>query len=377
MDIPAAPRRNPGPVPLARPWTGEAEERLLLETLRSGRLVAGPRVAAFEEAVGRRLGARAAATSSGSTALLAALRALGFGAGDEAIVPAYTFAATASAVVLAGGAPVFADVDPETLCIPASEVERLATARTRVVVPVHQFGLPAPVAEIEAAAARRGLAVLVDAACALGTEAGGRPIGAEGAASILSFHPRKVLTTGEGGMALTRDQALAARLRAQIDHGLRRVGAERAPETVGGNFRMSELHAALGLAQMERLPEILALRRRLGARYREAFADLARARPLAVPAGVLPNEQTFCLRCPGPEARAALAEALAKAEIESAVPATALHLAPAFAPWAPPAEALPGARALHETLLAIPLFARMTEPEQDRVIDAVRRWDRG
>jgi dTDP-4-amino-4,6-dideoxygalactose transaminase len=248
-------------------------EKLLAEfgeMLNDGYLVSGRRVREFEDLAAGYLGTpNAAAVSSGTAALHLALLALDIGPGDEVIVPAYTFPATANAVELTGARPVFADIDSKTFTIDPSRARMAVTGRTRAIMPVHLFGVPAPMDALMQLAHERSLAVIEDAAGALGSEILGRKCGTIGEAGCFSFHPRKVATTAEGGMVVARDQALAERVRMLRSHGM--SFKDGVPNLIlpGFNYRMNEMEAALGLEQVGRIEPLIQERRKLHERYRK------------------------------------------------------------------------------------------------------------
>ncbi len=265
------------PIVGARPWIPKEDRDVLMTRiggiLDSGVFTQGPYVADFEKACADMAGvADAVAVSSGGVALELLLEALDI-AGSEVIVPTETFVATANAVVRAGGVPVFADIDPATLSVSVSSLEACVTPRTRAVLLVHMFGLMSPeIPAIQAFCAERNLLLLEDAAHAHGASAGPVWAGGIGVAGCFSFYATKILTTGEGGVITTRDPALAERLRCLRDHGRDRTGAFSA---AGNNYRLAEIPAAIGLAQLDRLRENLACRRAHAAFYREALCDEA------------------------------------------------------------------------------------------------------
>ncbi len=272
-------------VPIARASLTPEEIESVLEPLRSGWLVQGPKVRAFEEAWCAFTGAEhSIAVTSCTTALNLSLAALGFGPGDEAIVPAFTWIATANVVEHLGGRVVFADIDLASFNIDPRGIEALITPRTKAILPVHLFGLAADMESINAIAQRHGLWVVEDAACGFGATYQGRHVGNLGHTGCFSFHPRKAITTGEGGMITTNDAQLAERLRRLRDHGAAMTDLQRHlgprpylladhPEA-GYNQRMTDLQAALGAAQMQRADAIVAERRHLAACYDAAFAGL-------------------------------------------------------------------------------------------------------
>jgi perosamine synthetase len=263
-------------IPITRPHLAGGEAEAVAETIASGWLSQGPRVKAFEDAFAERVGAaHAVATTSCTTALALALHAVGVGPGDEVIVPSHSFIATANAVWHCGAEPVFADIDARTYNLDANAAERAITERTKAIMPVHQVGLPADMDAFLSLAERHRLALVEDAACAIGAEYRGRPIGSLETLACFSLHPRKVITTGEGGMITLQDEALAERLRRLRAHGMSmsdlarhsatEVTFESYPER-GFNYRMTDMQAALGLCQLDALDWILQRRRELAER---------------------------------------------------------------------------------------------------------------
>ena len=242
---------------MSRPWIGPEEEAAVIEVLRSGMLAQGPRVAAFEDAFAHLIGVRhAIATSSGTTALHVALIAHGIGPGDEVITSPFTFIASVNAILFTGATPVFADIDEPSFNIDPTEIERVVTKRTRALMPVHLYGQPCDMNEICAIAKEHGLAIVEDAAQAVGATYQGRPVGSFGT-GVFSLYATKNVMTGEGGVITTDDDAIADQARLLRNHGMR---ARYEYEMLGYNFRMTDLQAAIGLAQLNRLPE--ATRRR-------------------------------------------------------------------------------------------------------------------
>ncbi len=362
------------PLPLARPWTGEEELRALGRVLQSGRLVQGPRGERFEACLAELTGRRfAVTTSSGTTALEVALEAMGVGPGDEVLVPAFGWPSPAHAALRRGATVVLVDVDPDDWNVSPEALAAARTARSRLALLVDQYGVPlrtealAPVLE--------GLRLLEDAACGLGSRlADGRTCGALGEAAILSFHPRKVVTTGEGGAVLTDESALAERLRALRDHG-RLAGRFR---WAGGNHRLSELAAALGLVQLERLEAIVSARAALAEHYRQRLAALP-VRLQRVPGGVRWNAQTFGVVLPDGWSAADRDRLRAwlqrRHRIETGLLGHALHRLPSLRHE----RVRPGggdrgltvSEALADRGLALPLFPQMPLEAVDRVAEAL------
>lgn len=293
-------------IPIARPWFDSEDEVALLEPLRAGWVVQGPNVKKFEEAVQSFSGARfARATTSCTTALHLSLLACGVGPGDEVILPAFTFVASANAIEYVGAKPVFVDIDLNTFNIDVTKVAAAVTGRTKAMMPVHLFGLSADMSPLMELAARHRLRVIEDAACAIGCFYKGKHAGTMGDAGCLSFHPRKSITTGEGGMVLTNDSALARQLELLRDHGAEVSDLARhqgkgflLPEynAIGYNYRMTDLQGALGVSQMRKLPQILKLKTELARRYDEYLGGVKLLRPPAAPAECVHGYQAYvCL----------------------------------------------------------------------------------
>lgn len=237
---------------IAKPYIGEEEKQAVLEVLESGQLTQGAKVAEFERAFADYHGAKhGIAANNGTTALMAAMMAHNIGPGDEVIIPSFSFFATASCVLSVGARPVFADIDPETFCLSPDAAEAAITPRTKAIMPVHLYGRPADMDRFEAICQKHGLVLLEDAAQAHGAAISGRKVGTWGTASF-SFYPTKNMTTTEGGMVLTNDDNIAAKLRMIRNQGM---GTQYYHEVVGYNFRMTNLQAAIGLAQFQRLGE--------------------------------------------------------------------------------------------------------------------------
>jgi dTDP-4-amino-4,6-dideoxygalactose transaminase len=367
-------------IPVMRPWLGAEEAEAVREVLESGWVAQGPRVAAFEAAVAAELGsAHGVATTSCTTALHLALHALGVGPGDEVVVPSLSFIATTNAPRYVGARPVFADVDLDTQNLTPRTVERVLGPATRAVIVVHQAGMPADVEAIEAVCAPRGVAVIEDAACAIGSTYRGRPIGA-GNLVALSFHPRKLVTTGEGGMLLTDDAALARRLRRLREHGMAVSAHERHAsatvvieqyEELGFNYRMTDLQAAVGLVQLARLDAMIAERRRLADGYRALLEDVPGLfLPHDPPYGTT-NFQSYVVRLDDdlPVERDAVMEELLAQGISTRRGIMAAHLEPACAGLR--ARALPVTERLTRRSLILPLFHGMETADLERVGDAL------
>jgi dTDP-4-amino-4,6-dideoxygalactose transaminase len=367
-------------IPIMRPWLGAEEAAAVQEVLASGWIAQGPRVAAFEASVATALGAEhGVATTSCTTALHLALHALGVGPGDEVVVPSLSFIATTNAPRYLGARPVFADVDLQTQNLTAETVERALGPATRAVIVVHQVGMPADVEAIEAVCEPRGVAVVEDAACAIGSTYRGRPVGA-GNLVALSFHPRKLVTTGEGGMLLTGDEGLARRLRRLREHGMAVSAHERhasrtvvveAYEELGFNYRMTDLQAAVGLVQLGKLDAMVAERRRLAERYRERLEDVPGLFLPADPPYGTTNYQSYVVRLDDdlPVERDAVMQELLDQGVASRRGIMAAHLEPACAGL--PSPELPVTERLTRRSLILPLFHGMNEGLLERVAEAL------
>ena len=373
-------------LPFARPSIGEEEIAELLDTLRSGWITTGPKVdrftAAFAEFVG---GRHAIAVSSATAGLHVALLALGVGPGDEVVTTPMTFVATLNTIVHCGARPVLADVDAATLNIRVEEIERRLSPRTKAIVPVHYVGQPADLDPILELAASRGVAVLEDAAHAVGAEYKGRRIGSFPTTSVFSFHPNKNMTTGEGGMVVSEDEAVFERASLLKFHGMDReswkrfakAGSPRYDVAVPGfKYNMMDIQAALGLHQLKRLDGFLRERERLAGRYDEALADLP---GLILPQRVAyPVRHAWHLYTPLLDLdrlsidRDRFMEELKKRNIGTGLHYTAAHEFSYYASgfgWRP--EDFPEAHFVSERIVSLPLFPGLTEADQGDVIEAV------
>lgn len=370
-------------VPLTRPFFGPEEEKAVLEVVRSAWVSQGPRVAEFEKSFAEFVGAKhAVAVSSCTTALHLALVALGIGAGDEVICPSLSFIASANCMAYVGATPIFADIQRETYNLDPSRIEEAFTPRTRAILVVHQVGLPAALNEILAIARKRNLIVIEDAACAVGSEYEGTRIGRpEGALACFSFHPRKILTTGEGGMITTQDKELSQRLRRLRQHAmsvsdLARHKAEdiviESYDEVGYNFRMTDMQAALGLVQLGRMNEFLARRRALASRYATKLSKLGWMTPPSEPANCRHNFQSYMVRLnPGsPISRNDLMRELLARGIATRRGVMAIHHEPPYrnSQWD---KRLPETNAAADETFILPLFHQMTEEDQDYVVECI------
>jgi perosamine synthetase len=365
------------------PWLGEEEAQAAAEAVRSGWVAQGPRVAAFERAFADHLGVpHAVAVSSCTTALHLAMIGAGVGPGDEVVVPSLSFIATANAVTYVGAVPVFADVDPATGNLTPDTVAEVLTGRTKAVVAVDQGGVPVDLDAIRARVEPSGATVVEDAACGAGSTYRGRPVGAAAEIAAYSFHPRKLLTTGEGGMVTCHDAELAARLRRLREHGMSVSAADRHTaaggasvvetyDEIGFNHRMTDIQAAVGLVQLGKLPAMVARRRELAARYRTLLGPLADRMVAADPAHGTGNHQACWLLLPdGAPDRTEVLARLAAAGVSARRGIMAAHLE---APYKGTARVpLPATELITHRSLILPLFHTLTEQQQDTVAAALR-----
>lgn len=359
---------------LADPRFGDDALAAVGRVLASGHLTQGPVVEEFERAITGFCGvAHAVATTSATTAIELSLAALDVGPGDEVIAADFTYPATGNAVLQRGAALRLADVDPQTYCVDPAAIEALLTPRTKAVLTVDVFGLPADYRALEPLLAERGVTLVCDAACGLGGAIGERRVGAFGALSCFSFHPRKSLTTGEGGMVTTDDEALAARLRRLRNHGSERGDWRATFVEPGFNYRMSDLNAALGLVQVPHHADTVRRRGELAAGLTAALADLPGVRPQRVPDGVLHPYQAYVVVLDEQIDRDAVIGTLREQGVESTLGTYAMHAEPAFqrACGTRPGD-LPASHALLERTLALPLHERLADADLARIANALR-----
>jgi perosamine synthetase len=368
-------------IPFARPEFDEAEARAVAEVLSSGWVSQGPRVARFEELFAERVGARhAVATSSCTTALHLALVLAGVGPGDEVICPSYTFIATANAVLYTGARPVFADIEWDTWNIDPGDAAGRLSPRTRAIIPVHQVGLAADLDRLAPFAAR-GVSIVEDAACAVGSTYRGRPIGSHGNLGCFSFHPRKTISTGEGGMLTTDDAELAALARRLRSHGASVSALSRHQakglvseeyRELGFNYRMSDVQAAIGVEQLQKLDGLLAKRRAIAERYDAAFAPLGTVKvpPRPVYAGHAYQSYGLLLTPECACGRDDLLRALVDLGISCRRGIAPIHLEPLYRDRYGPTS-LPVTEAVAAHSMFLPMYASLSEVDQARIIDAV------
>jgi perosamine synthetase len=368
-------------IPVIRPWLGPEEAEAAAAVVASGWVAQGPRVAEFEARFAEATSTgHAVAVSSCTAALHLALVVAGAGPRDEVIVPSLSFIATTNAVRYVGATPVFADVDPMTLNLTPASVEPNLTDRTRAVILVDQAGIPADLDGMRRLCDPRGITVVEDAACAAGSTYRGRPVGAGAELTAFSFHPRKLVTTGEGGMITAPDEGVAARLRRLREHGMDVSAAERHQSSqpvieryveVGYNYRMTDLQAAIGIVQLGKLDRMVSRRRELAARYQHLLAGLPGLRTAADPDYGTTNYQSFWIAFPAdfPVSRDTLLSSLAVAGVSARRGIMAAHLEPAYGGH--PRSDLPVTERLTASSIVLPLFHEMTEVEQDVVVSVI------
>jgi perosamine synthetase len=368
-------------IPVMRPWLGAEEAAAAAEAVSSGWVAQGPRVAEFEQAFASTIGAgHAVAVSSCTAALHLALVVAGVGPGDEVVVPSLSFIATANVARHVGAVPVFADVDEATQNLTPATVQPCLTPRTRAVILVDQAGVPADLDAMQALCEPRRITVVEDAACAVGSLYEGRPVGARAELAAFSFHPRKLLTTGEGGMLVTPSRDVADRLRRLREHGMDLSAAARHAShqpviehyvEPGFNFRMTDIQAAVGLVQLGKLGQLVARRRELAQRYQRLLAEVPGVRTIADPAYGTTNYQSFWVLLPDnfPVSRDELLQHLADAGVSARRGIMAAHLEPAYEGCVH--RSLPITERLTARTLILPLFHELTEAEQDSIVAVI------
>jgi perosamine synthetase len=361
-------------IPLARPEIGAREEELVLEVLRSGRLSLGPMGERFERELAEWLGVDdAVAVSSGTAALHLCVRALGWGPGDEVLTSPFSFVASANCLLYEGVRPVFCDIDPETLNLDPGAVGSAVGERTVGILPVHIFGYPAAMPEVEALAARHGLGILEDACESLGAiDAEGRRVGARGNLATFAFYANKQLTTGEGGMIVPTDPGVASLLRSTRNQGREADMGWLDHTRLGFNYRLSEVAAALGVAQLEKLDAMLADRARVAALYAEGLAGIeGLGVPVAGRGAEVRSWFVYTVQLPAGADREATIAGLAERGVASKAYLPCIHLFPHLRKLGYGEGQFPVAEAVSARSLALPFFPAMGESEVGRVCEAL------
>ncbi|MGP9813813.1 DegT/DnrJ/EryC1/StrS family aminotransferase [Rhodopseudomonas sp. NSM] len=373
-------------IPIAKPCVGPAEADAARDAVLSGWLSQGPQVAAFEREFAAVVGAGyACAVSNCTTALHLALLAVGVGPGDEVITSSHSFIATANSIRYCGATPIFVDIDPATYNLDPERVAEAITGRTRAILTIHQMGMPCDLEALLAVAHRHGIPVIEDAACAIGSriaidgdwEYVGRP---RGAVACFSFHPRKVITTGEGGMLTTSDPEIDRKLRLWRQHGMNVPDTVRhsSPQVifedyvaVGFNYRMTDVQAAVGRKQLERLPDVVARRRAIASRYRELLAGLDGLTLPFEPEWARSNWQSYCVRLPDRVDQKTVMQNMLDQGIATRRGIMCSHRE---APYASDERrySLRQSEFAQDHAILLPIYAQMTEDEQVRVAEALR-----
>jgi len=359
---------------LAIPYTDEDEIDEIRAVLASGYLTQGPKVAEFERMVAAYVGAQYAfATSSATTALHLSLAALNIGAGDEVLIPDFTFPATANVVVQQGGRPVLVDVDLDTFNIHLGDLKAKITPRSKAVMPVHAFGLAADMKPLLELAAQHNLSVIEDAACAIGATYYGQQCGTMGTLGCYSFHPRKVITTGEGGMIVTHDAALAERIALLRSHGGVRKDGRFTFEAAGYNYRLSDVLGAMGVAQMRKLDGLIARKRDLAAALTKGIQDIPGVRTPSIPAWGGHIFQSYVTLLDEQIDRDAVIARIREMGVETTLGTYALHAEPFFRrTFGYRAGDLPCSYQAYRQTLTLPLYPQMSEGDVEQVAAALR-----
>ena len=375
-------------IPVARPWMGEREAEAARRAILSGWVTQGPEVAAFEREFATSVGAvHACAVSSCTAALHVALTGLGVGPGDEVVTVSHSFIATANAVRYCGAIPVFVDVQLDTFNIDPRLIESACSPRTKVILCVHQLGMPCNLEAVVSIAASRGLAVVEDAACAVGSEISwkhrweriGRP---HGDVACFSFHPRKVLSTGDGGMLTTSKADLDATFRLLRHHGMSVSDTERHDSTTvrsesysvfGYNYRLTDIQAAIGREQLRRLPAMVARRRELVERYQQLLSTLASVVTPREPTWARSNWQSYAIRLRAPLRQGAVMQRLLDEGVATVRGVMNAHREASYPQdsWRGAPDGLGNSEEASATSIVLPLFHEMTVLEQDRVVAAL------
>jgi dTDP-4-amino-4,6-dideoxygalactose transaminase len=368
-------------IPINKPYIGDEEKILVSQVIESGWVSQGPKVAEFEERFAEYVGAQCAvATTSCTTALHSTLSLYGIGAGHEVIVPSLSFIATANVVIHCGAVPVFVDIDPETFNVDVKKIEEVITDNTKAIILVHQIGLPADLETVCSIARKHGLKVIEDAACAIGSAYRGKRIGGHGNVACFSLHPRKIITTGEGGMITTDDEDFAARLKRFRHHGMSisdierhesgKVIIESYPE-IGYNYRMTDIQGGMGIAQLRKLPFILDRRRQIAALYNRELHNIPNIKILKVPDYIYYNYQSYWVELlhSAPVSRDVFMQRLLEKGVSTRRGVMAIHLERCYRK---DTVFLPETERITKNTVLLPIYPSLTEEEQMYVIQCIK-----
>jgi perosamine synthetase len=368
-------------VPITKPALTEEEARAPYESIKSGWVTQGPKVAEFEKAVAAYVGAKhGVATTSCTTGLHLALATIGVGPGDEVIVPSFTFIASANAILYTGATVVFCEIDPRTFNADAADIERRITKKTKAIMPVDQIGLGCDIDGVNHIAKRHGIEVVEDAAPTIGGTYKGKRVGSNAHQTVFSFHPRKVITTGEGGMITTDDEALANKARKLRAHAMSVSDLDRHKSDkpileeyseLGFNYRMTDIQASIGLVQIRRLDELLRIRVAKADRYGRELADLTKVRTPYTPSYATHTYQSYCLDLDASIDRDDLMARLLRRGVATRRGVMASHLEKVYLDRVGRVS-LPITEQKARSTMLIPLFATMTDDEQSYVIESLR-----
>jgi perosamine synthetase len=358
---------------LTVPFTDQDELAEIAAVLKSGYLTQGPKVAEFEQRVAHFVGTRHAfAMSSCTTALHLSLVVLDIRPGDDVLVADFTFPATGNVVVQQGANPILVDVRPDTFTMDPADLERKVTPRSRAIIVVDTFGCAADIDAIQAVAAQHSLPIIEDAACAIGSTYRGRPCGSLTEIGCFSFHPRKVITTGEGGMITTSDERLAERIRLLRSHGGKRNGYKFVYEEAGYNYRLSDVQGAMGIAQMDKLPRLLERRKELARKLRARLSECPNITRPAEPGWGGHIYQSFVVMLDDVLPRDRVVERMAELGVEATLGTYALHAQPFYVrKYGYRPGQLPISYAAYQRALTLPLYPQMSEADVDTVASAL------
>lgn len=368
-------------IPLTKPYFDKKEEKAVVNVLRSGWVTQGPKVEEFENSISKYTGAKYATVVSSATAgLFLSLHSLGVSPGDEVIVPSFSFIACTNVIVHLGAKPVFVDIDPKTYNLSPVLVEKKITKKTKAIIAVDQIGLPCDIEAILKIAKKNNTHVVEDGACAIGSKINGRMVGSLGHLTVFSFHPRKSITTGDGGAIVTNNKSLDKNLKMLRQHGMSVSDVKRHKSNkvikesypiVGFNFRMTDLQAAVGIEQMKKLNEILEKRKSLAKRYNDAFKDKRNIIPPFVPPRYTHNYQSYMIRIHTKKISvSALRQRLLNAGISTRFGIMSSHLEKAYTKMMGKISLPETEKATKETII-LPLYYNMTEKEQEFVISEI------